>query len=229
MLALAAVALTSGCSDEADRKAMARWAAAYTSQCEKAIANDPSLAGDGPSFCTCVATRYAAKFRAVQLPLMFVSKPLHDAGSAMTTECALIASIEDEYYRLRESLSAHNDLAATAYLAPDFVGTDVRGRDEDAKQMLYRMKSYRKDAAQITTVLSAREIGKRMAVGRKVLEVTKVTVGRKSQTLETLTFFSDTWIDSDGTWLLQRSRVDRIDTYVDGRLASKVTSTGQAR
>lgn len=68
-----------------------------------------------------------------------------------------------------------------------------------------------------------------MTVGGKVLEVTKATVGGKRQTLQRLTFFSDTWIDSDGTWLLQRSRVDRVDTYVDGRLASKVTSTGQAR
>ena len=114
----------------------------------------------------------------------------------------------------------HNDLAAAAYLASDFVGTDLRGHDENVRQMLYRMKSSQKDAAQIVTVLSAREIGKRMLVGCKVLNIARATSGGKRRTLETLTFFNDTWIDNDGTWFLQRSRVERIDTYTDGRLTS---------
>jgi len=202
---------------------MARWTAAYTSQCLKAVANDASLAGYGPTFCTCVAKRYAAKFSAVQIPLMLVSKPLKDAGSAITTECALIASIEEEYTRLMAALSAHSDLAVTAYLAPSFVSTDLRGRNENTQQMLSRMKSRPRAALQITTVLSAHAIGDRMTVSRKSLEAAEPTGRDKRQTLETLTFFSDTWINDDGTWLLERSRVVGVDTFVDGRLTSKLS------
>jgi Domain of unknown function (DUF4440) len=223
VLALAALALISACSREADAEAKARWAVAYTSQCTKAT-SDANLASYGPAFCTCVAERYVAKFSAVQLPLTLVSKPLKDAAKAITGECALIASMQEEYNRLTAALRAHNELALTAYLTPDFVSTDVRGRSENAEQMLSRIGSRPKARIQTTTVLSVREVGKLFSVRRKSLEAVEAIDGGKRRTLATRTFFSDTWIDSDGAWLLRRSRVDSIETYVDGRSVSKLTS-----
>jgi hypothetical protein len=135
------LALTCACSGQAEKIAKARWAAAYTAQCNKAVASEAGLARYGSTFCTCVAERTVRTFSAIQLPLMPVSKPLREAGDAITAECALIASMQEEYNRLMAALRAHNDLAATAYLSPDFVSTDLRGRAENARQMLFRMDS----------------------------------------------------------------------------------------
>lgn len=223
ILALAALALTCACSGQAEKDAKARWAAAYTSQCSKA-ASDAGLARNGSTFCMCVAERYVRTFSAVQLPLTLISKPLKDAGVAITHECALIVSMQEEYNRLMAALSAHNDLAVTAYLAPDFIGTSIRGRDENARQMLRRIDSRPKGGFEITTVLSVRMSGKRIIVDRKSLEGTETIAGGKRRAVETLSSFSDTWIDSDGAWLLQRSRAERIDTYVDGRRVSQLKS-----
>lgn len=209
VLALAALALTCACSTQADKGAKARWAAAYTSQCSEAAASDASMARYGPTFCTCVAEGYVRTFSAVQLPLTLISKPLRDAGKAITSECALIASMQEEYDRFLAAISAHNDLAVTAYLAPGFIGTDVRGRKENTRQMLSRIDSRSKVGFEMMTILSARTIGRRMIVGRKSLEGTETIAGGKRRAVKTLSFFSDTWIDIDGTWLLQRSRLIR--------------------
>lgn len=218
--------MTCACSAQADKDAKARWAAAYTSQCSREIANNESLARYGAGFCTCVAEKYVATFSAVQLPLTLVSKPLREAGQAITSECALIASMQEEYNRLTAALSAHSDLAVTSYLTRDFIDTDIRGRDENAQQMLASIKSRPKGAIEMTMVLSVHTSGNRMAVGRKTLQSAETVAGGKRRTVESLTFFRDTWIDSDGTWLLERSKADTIETYVDGRRVSRSKSAG---
>jgi hypothetical protein len=223
-LALVALALTCACSDQTEKDVKARWAAAYTLQCNKAVASNASVAQYGSRFCACVAEKTVRTFSAVQLPLMLISKPLKDAAKELTSECALIASMQEEYNRLMAALRANNDLAVTAYLAPDFIGTDVRGRHENTRQMLFRIDSRRHSGFEMTAVLSARTSGKRIIVDRKSLESTETIAGGKRRAVETLSFFSDTWIDSDGAWLLQRSRTDRIDTYVDGRRVSQLKS-----
>jgi hypothetical protein len=220
VLAAVALTLTCGCSAQADTSAKARWALSYTSECYKAIANDANLASYASTFCTCVAEKYDRTFSAVQLPLTLVSKPLRDAGKAITSECALISSMQGEYDRLMAALRPHNDLAVTAYLAPDFIGTDVRGRDENTRQLLLRIDSRPRVGFEMTTVLSAHASGKRIFVNRKSLEGAETTSGGKSRAVETFSLFNDTWIDSDGTWLLQRSRTKRIETYVDGKRVS---------
>jgi hypothetical protein len=222
-LALLLLATTSACSGQAEKNAKARWAASYVSQCNKVAAADASLARYGSRFCACIAERYVRTFSAVQIPLVPFSKPLRDAKDAIMSECGLIVPMQDEYDRLMAAVSAHSKLAVTAYLTADFIGIDVRGHDEHARQMLSRLGSGQPGGAEITTVLSARTNGKHMIVERKSLESTQATAPREQRAVET--FFSDTWIDSDGAWLLQRSRVDRIDTYVNGIRVSHLKST----
>lgn len=224
VLTLLALALTCACSAQGEKDIKARWVVGYTSRCNK-LASDSGMARYGPTFCTCVAERDVRTFSAVQLPLTLISKPLMDAAQAIASECALIATLQEQYNRLLAALSAHNELAATTYLAPDFIGTDVRGRDENTRQMLSRMNIRIKGGFETTTVLSARRIGKRIIADRRSLDRTETITGGKMRAIETLSFFRDTWIvASHGAWLLERSRADRIDTYVDGRRVLQLKS-----
>lgn len=221
LLTMLSLALTFGCSSQAEKDTKARWAASYTSQCNKAVANQGGLARYSFTFCSCVAERTVRTFSAIQLFLAPISKPLRDAGNAITHECSLIASMQEEYNRLIAAARAHNDLAVTAYLTPDFVGTDASGRSKNARQMLSGIDSRANGGFEITTVRSARTSGKRILVDLKSLKGTETIVGGKTRVIETNSFFSDTWIDSDGAWLLQRSRLYKLDTYVDGTRVSQ--------
>jgi hypothetical protein len=139
-------------------------------------------------------------------------------------ECGLIASMQEEYNRLLAAMDARSDLAIAAYLTPRFIATDVRGREETARQMVTRIDSRGKGASEFTTVLSARSNGKSITVQRKSLERSETTVAGEKRAVETHTLLSDTWIDSDGALLLQRSMVDRVDTYVNGTHVSELKS-----
>jgi hypothetical protein len=132
----------------------------------------------------------------------------------------MIASMQEEYNRLMAVIGARSELAVTAYLTPHFVSTDLRGRNEDVRQMLSRIDSEPKNRLAMTTVLSVRTMGEHFTVGRKTLESTELSTSGKGRFAETLTFFTDTWVDSNGTWLLERSKADRVERYVDGRLVS---------
>lgn len=108
----------------------------------------------------------------------------------------------------------------------DFVDTDMRGRDENTRQMLFKIDSRHKGGIEITAVVSVHTSGNRMVVGRKTLESAEAVAAGKRRTVGTLTFFRDTWIDSDGAWLLSRSRAEAIETYVNGRRVSHTKSAG---
>jgi hypothetical protein len=123
--------------------------------------------------------------------------------------------MQEEYSRFMAAVAAHSDLAATACLTPDFVATDVKGRHENANQMLARLYSRPKNGIELSTVQSAHAVGTRINIGR-TLETIDTTLGRKWRPVATLTFFSDTWVDSDGAWLLERSKVDRIEKLTNG-------------
>jgi hypothetical protein len=219
---LAALALTSACTAQADRDAKARMAASYTAQCNEAAARSPNLTRLASRYCSCVANGYVTTFSAVQIPLIPFSKPLRDAAEAITRQCGLIAMAQEEYNRVTAALRARSNLAVTAYLTPDFVSIDLSGRKENARQLLSRIESRPNAGVKATAVLSVEATGKRMIVKRTSVDVTD----RKGQALETQTFFTDTWIDTDGTWLLRRSKADRMDSYVDGRHVSQSSSRG---
>jgi hypothetical protein len=116
--------------------------------------------------------------------------------------------MQEEYSRFMAAVAAHSDLAATAYLTPGFVSTDVKGRHENAKQMLARLYSRPKAGIEISTIQPAHTVGTRINIGRP-LETIDTAVDGKRRSVATLTFFSDTWVDRDGAWLLERSRVDK--------------------
>jgi hypothetical protein len=224
VLAAVAITMSCGCTVESNARIKSNWAAAFRTRCGAAIEADPANAVHLETYCGCVSEKYLATFSGIQLSILSLSKPLNDAARAIRRRCSLIATTQGEYNQFLQSVNARSNLATTAYVTPDFSATDVHGHSEDTERWLARLNA-RPSGDDVVAVVRAVDVTpKRKTVRLELSYDTEKAVRGTNETVETRSFLSDTWVDRDGTLLLERSTTTMVETYVDGKLASRVKS-----
>jgi hypothetical protein len=224
VLAAVAIAMSCGCTVESNARIKSNWAAAFRTQCARDVEATPGLAVYGETYCGCVADKYLATFSGIQLAIVSLSKPLHDAGRAIRRQCSRIAITQGEYKQFLRSVNARSDLAITAYVTPDFSATDVHGHSEDTERWLAGLNARPSGDDDVAVVRAVDVTPKRKTVRLELSYDTEKAVRGTNETVETRSFLSDTWVDGDGTPLLKHSTTTMVETYVDGKLASRVKS-----
>jgi hypothetical protein len=222
VVAVLLIAMSCACSARQNARMKSNWAAAYSKRCSTYIAANPGAAGYGETYCGCVSEKYLATFSGIQLSLIDLSKPLRDAARAIRRQCSLVASTQGDYNQFLTSVNARSDLAITAYLTPDFTATDVRNRRENTERWLARLNARPAGDDEIAIVRSVEATLKRKTVHLQLSYETDKPVRGTTESIETRSFLTDTWVDGDGTPLLARSNTTKIETYIDGKLVSRV-------
>jgi hypothetical protein len=225
VLAVLAVAMSCGCSVQSNADIKSKWAATYRTRCARAIEANPGIAAYGETYCGCVSEKYLATFSGIQLVILPLSKPLNDAGRAIRRECSLVATSQGEYNQFLRSVNARSGLAITAYLTPDFTATDVRGHKENTERWLAGLNARPAGDDEVDIVRSVETMPRRKTVRVEMSYDADKSVGGTNESVETRSFLTDTCIDGDGTPLLARSNTTMVETYVDGKLVSRVKTT----
>lgn len=224
LVAVLAIAMSCGCSARSDARIKSNWAATYGTRCGAAIKANPGNAAHLETFCGCVSKKYLATFSGIQLAILPFARPLEYAARAIRRECSLVATAQGEYNQFLVSVNARSDLAITAYLTPDFTSTDVHGRSENTERWLARLNARPAGTDDVVIVRSVDLTPKRKTVRLELSYDTNKSVRGTNEPVETRSFVTDTWVDGDGTLLLARSSTTMVETYLDGRLVSRVTA-----
>jgi hypothetical protein len=178
----------------------------------------------GPSYCNCKADRFRAAFSPVELALISLSATVRAQARNITKNCAAVAMMEGSYDSLMRAIQRKSTLAATAYLTPNFASTDIQGRRRNADEMLAELYAHSGAVSATTTVDAVRESGRRVTVDRTTREPGQIIHNGRSHHSVTATAFVDTWIDADGALLLDKSQERSVDSYLDGKLISRVVA-----
>jgi hypothetical protein len=197
-----------------------RYLASMQSQClGRLFASRDSI---GPSYCNCKADRFRAAFSPVELALISLSATVRAQARNITRNCAAVAMMEGSYDSLMRAIQRKSTLAATAYLTPNFVSTDIQGRRRNADEMLADLYAHSGAVSATTTVDAVRESGRRVTVDRTTRELGENMRSGRSHHSVIATTFVDTWLDADGALLLDKSQERNVNSYVDGKLVSRV-------
>lgn len=117
-------------------------------------------------------------------------------------------------------MGARDAMAVASLLAPSFVSIDVSGQSEDASQMIQEVAGLPKDPLKVstTTLLSVKPVGNTAVVEQRYdMKTTKAAPDGAKRNIELITLSTDTWVNSNGEWLMQKTETEQLDYYVDGR------------
>jgi hypothetical protein len=147
---------------------------------------------------------------------------LASLSAARADNSALQATLQRRYAAMKVAMSAHDDEAMQALLAPDFVSIDVTGQSERAAQMIREVDSLPidpdKDYVSTTTILSLKPVGKTAIVTQRYdIKTHKLGADGINRTTELITVSTDTWVNVNGAWILQQTETDRLDFYINGQ------------
>jgi len=147
---------------------------------------------------------------------------LASLASARPDNNGLKDTLQRRYAEMKAAMSAHDDKAMQALLAPDFVSIDVTGRSESATQMISEVDALpiaaSEDYVSATTILSMRPAGKSVVVTQRYdMKTHKAGAEGVNRTTELITVSTDTWVKMNGAWILQKTETDRLDYYLNGQ------------
>jgi hypothetical protein len=141
------------------------------------------------------------------------------AASVHAEDSSLKATLQSRYAAMKVAMSARDDKAVAALLAPDFVSIDVFGQSEGAAQMISEVDALPKDPNKVstTTILSTKPDGDSVVVSQRYdMKTIKVAADGSKRNVELITLSTDTWGKIGGTWLLKKTQTDQLDYYVNG-------------
>lgn len=133
----------------------------------------------------------------------------------------LKAVLQARYDVMREAMTTHDDAALKGILARDFTSIDILGKSESAAQMLSEVKSLKVDPNRVssTQIVSLSESGDHVMIEQRYEMMKPVFDADGSAHQFSMSALStDTWIQSDGTWLLVQTDTHEISVFRDGKL-----------
>ncbi len=162
-----------------------------------------------------------AALRPIAALLILLTGTLEAPATALAQDGDAVRGVlQDRYKTLHAAMVADDRRLLGAVLASDYVGIDVSGHHSDGKELLNDATAMPIDphALVSTTISSVREDGG-AAIVRVRLDIksTEPNCGGINERVEYVTFSTDTWINANGTWLLQKSQIERLEYYVNGR------------
>lgn len=132
---------------------------------------------------------------------------------------ALRSVLDGRYAAMKSAMAAHDGKAIAALLLPDFVSVDASGQSENADQMIQEVNALPKDPNKEskTTLLSVKLSGDKAVVDQRYdMKTTKIAANGSKRNVELITVSTDTWVNSGGNWLLQRTVTNQMDYLVNG-------------
>jgi ketosteroid isomerase-like protein len=128
--------------------------------------------------------------------------------------------LEGRYAAMKSAMANCDAEAISSLLTPDFVSIDVSGDSENAARMITEVNALPKDPSKIsnTEILSVDREGEVAVVQQRYdMKITKSGPDDSKGNIELIAISTDTWINPDGVWLLQKTETNQIDLFVDGK------------
>ncbi len=134
---------------------------------------------------------------------------------------ALRQVFEGRYASMKSAMADRDGKAVSLLLAPDFTSIDVSGQSTNATQMIQELNTLPKDPLKISnTKLLSIKVSDKIALIDQRYEMKSKKIGPDSskRDIELVTVSTDTWINSNGVWLVQRTMTNQVDYFVNGQL-----------
>ena len=144
-------------------------------------------------------------------------------AQALADSNDLRTAIEARYSEMKAAMASHDSKALGAILAQNFVSIDTSDKSETGDAMIAAVNSIPTDPNKIskTTLLSVQ----RNDAGAEVEQRYEMNTHKSGNdgaehTVRLETISTDTWILAQGQWRIQRSITNKLDYYIDGKLAA---------
>jgi hypothetical protein len=148
-----------------------------------------------------------------KLPLFVNSKPVIITGENPTRDVFL-----KHYVTFHSSQASRDSQKFASLITPDFVKEDVWGRSETGEEILRKMSEQSKDSSNASTSVLSVKVVDDVATVVQLYKSSNLTMmlSRQMRNVEYDIQTMDTWVKSNGTWLLRRSMMTKYDYTVDG-------------
>jgi len=152
------------------------------------------------------------------------------SGAALTVAAAsppppkdLAPIFQVHYSSMKAAIAARDAKALASLLAPGFVSEDVDSHTEDANAMIRQVSGMPIDPNKASdTVIESVDLAGDTAIVRQRyhMTTTKIASGAPPKSIDLVTWSTDTWINIENTWLIQKTVTNRLEYKVDGRLVA---------
>jgi hypothetical protein len=124
-------------------------------------------------------------------------------------------------------MAERNPKAIAALLAPDFISIDSSGQSENASEMIQELDGLPKDPSKVstTTLLSVKVAGNSAVVDQRYeMKTVKTSADGSKDSIRLVTLSTDTWVNANGVWLLQKTVTNQLDYFKNGQLVMHKTN-----
>jgi len=134
--------------------------------------------------------------------------------------------LESRYAAMKSAMADRDAKAISSLLTVDFISIDVSGNSGSAAQMITEANALPEDQSRIsnTEILSVEREGEVEGEGevavvqqRYDMKTTKSGPDDSKPNIELIAISTDTWINPNGVWLLQKTVTNQTDLLVDGK------------
>jgi hypothetical protein len=142
-------------------------------------------------------------------------------ATALANNEDLRTMLQSQYAAMKAAMSARDNAAIEAILAPDFQGIDISGQSETAKQMIAEVDALKPDPhkASTTTLISVNLLpNEAIVMQRYDMKTIRDALDGSTHNIELVTLSEDTWIDKKGVWLIKRTVTNELSIFRDGKL-----------
>ena len=140
-------------------------------------------------------------------------KPRLFDRSFSPSDHALRPTLDARYAEMREAMASGRREPIAALLTPYFISIDVRGKESNADEMIgsvLKLDINREKRTATTTLANIEESNGIARVLQHYAMTTTAQVGpAKPKELQTMS--ADTWVRSDGTWLLAKTQTLEVE------------------
>jgi hypothetical protein len=154
-------------------------------------------------------------------PLTGLAIAMITAGSALAAEPDLRPLLEARYAAMHAAIAARDKKAISTLLTRDFVSVGLANQTENAVMMFQEATSLptdpnREDRSTLTGITRDGDT----AVVTQRYDMTTKMAGPdgKMHALRTTTVSTDTWMNSNDTWLMKRTITEQFDYAIDGKV-----------
>ena len=159
----------------------------------------------------------------LSIGLLCVIGPVGARGDDSSVRAALQA----RYAAMKTAMAERNSKAIAALLAPDFISIDSSGQSENASEMIQEVDGLPKDPSKVstTTLLSIKVAGNSAVVDQRYeMRTIKTAADGSKDSIRLITLSTDTWVNSNGVWLLQKTVTNQLDYYKNDQLVMHKTN-----
>jgi hypothetical protein len=153
----------------------------------------------------------------LSIGLLCVFRPV----GARADDSTVRAALQARYAAMKTAMAERNSKAIAALLAPDFTSIDSSGQSENASEMIQEVDGLQKDPSKVstTTLLSIKVAGDSAVVDQRYeMRTIKTAADGTKANIQLITLSTDTWVNINGVWLLQKTATNRLDYYKNGQL-----------